>query len=60
VDQRRHCEEWIMGHLSRKFARESKRGKGLMEQYQPRGAYQKAEQQYKEAQEKKRAQRGQG
>jgi hypothetical protein len=48
-----------MGHLSRKYARESKRGDRLMEQYQPPGAYQHHEEKYKEAQAKKRAQRGQ-
>jgi hypothetical protein len=38
-----------MGHLSRKFARASKRGLGLMEQHQPPGAYQEGERQHREA-----------
>jgi hypothetical protein len=37
-----------MGHLMRKFARESKHGKRLMEQYQPDGAYERFEAKYKE------------
>jgi len=46
-----------MGHLSRKFARESRRGKKLMEQYQGPGAYQWAEEQYKVQKAAKAAER---
>jgi hypothetical protein len=42
-----------VGHLSRKYARESKRGDGLMERYQPEGAYLAAELEYKKAKEDK-------
>jgi hypothetical protein len=43
-----------MSSLSRTYARESKRGKKLMEQYQPEGAYQKGEDDYQKAKEDKR------
>lgn len=43
--------------LSRKYARESKRGKQLMEQYQPRGAYQEGERRHREEKEKRRGRR---
>lgn len=46
-----------MGHLSRKYARESKRTHGLMAQHQPPGAYQEGEKRHKEAQAKKRDER---
>jgi len=47
-----------MGKLSRRYARESKRSHGLMQQHQPPGAYQEGERKHKEAQAKKRAERG--
>jgi predicted DNA-binding WGR domain protein len=43
-----------MSSLSRKYARASKRGLKLMEQYQPSGAYQEAEKQYNEKLNEKR------
>ena len=46
-----------MGHISRKYARESKRSHGLMQQHQPPGAYKEGEKRYKEAQAKKRDER---
>ena len=46
-----------MGKISRRYARESKRTHGLMEQHQPPGAYQEGERRHKEAQAKKRDER---
>ena len=43
-----------MSSLSRTYARESKRGKKLMEQYQPPGAYDEVERKYEAAQEAKK------
>ncbi len=46
-----------MSSLSRTFARASHRGKQLMEQYQPKGAYESAERWYRMAQAAKKANR---
>jgi len=46
-----------MTTLSRTFARASRRGKKLMEQYQPAGAYEAAENQYRLAQKIKKENR---
>ena len=47
-----------MSSLSRTFARASRRGKKMMEQYQPKGAYAAAEKWYRLAQETKKSNRG--
>lgn len=44
--------------LSRTFPRASRRGKKLMEHYQPPGAYEAAEKRYKLAQAAKKANKG--
>ena len=46
-----------MSSLSRTFARESKRGKKLMEQYQGPGTYEWAEKKYREALAERRGRR---
>jgi hypothetical protein len=46
-----------MSSLSRKYARISKRGNKLMEQYQPVGAYKEAEQRYNEERDERRLQK---
>ena len=48
-----------MSSLSRKFARESKRGMKLMEQYQQPGTYEYMEKEYKLKQQAKKDQKQQ-
>ncbi len=47
-----------MSSLSRTYSRASRRGKKLMEQYQPAGAYEAAEKWYRLAQATKKTNRG--